>query len=80
MTPREDRPILNSSWSDLLSGIFIDIAKLLAQELELAKLELQEDLRRTKAYFALVILGGIYRGHWATHDALDGGFSVERRY
>ena len=58
MTPREDRLVLNSSWSDLLSGIFIDVAKLLAQELELAKLKLQEELRQTKAYFALVILGG----------------------
>ncbi len=79
MTPREDRLVLNSSWSDLLSGIFIDVAKLLAQELELAKLKLQEELRQAKAYFALVILGGIYRGHGAAHDALDGGFFVERR-
>ena len=58
MIPREDSRVANPSWSDLLSGIFIDVAKLFAQELELAKLELQEDLRRTKAYFALLILGG----------------------
>jgi Putative Actinobacterial Holin-X, holin superfamily III len=58
LTPREDRLVLNSSWSDLLSGIFIDVAKLLAQELELAKLKLQEELRQAKAYFALVILVG----------------------
>ena len=58
MTPREDRLVLNSSWSDLLSGIFIDVAKLVPQELELAKLKLQEELRQAKAYFVLVILGG----------------------
>jgi uncharacterized membrane protein YqjE len=58
LTPKEDSHVLNSSWSDLLSGIFIDVAKLLAQELELAKLKLQEELRRTKTYFALIILGG----------------------
>jgi len=54
---REDSRVANWSWSDLVSGIFIDVAKLLAQELELAKLELQ-DIRHTKAYFALIILGG----------------------
>ena len=58
MIAREDSRVANWSWSDLVSGIFIDVAKLLAQELELAKLELQEDIRRTKAYFALIILGG----------------------
>jgi uncharacterized membrane protein YqjE len=53
-----DANITNSSWSDLLSGIFIDVAKLLAQELELAKLELQEDIQRAKGYFALLVIGG----------------------
>jgi uncharacterized membrane protein YqjE len=54
---REYNSSESSSWSDLLSGIFVDVAKLFAQELELAKLELQEDIRRVKVYFALLILG-----------------------
>jgi len=58
LNSREDSHALNSSWSELVSGILVDAAKLLAQELELAKLELQEDLRRTTAYFALMIFGG----------------------
>ena len=58
---RQSRPEnypTSSSWSDLLSGIVVDAAKLLAQELELAKLELQEDIQRTKALFALLMIGG----------------------
>ena len=54
----EDISAANSSWSELVSGIFIDVAKLLGHELELAKLELQEDIQRTKAYFAFLIFGG----------------------
>jgi len=54
----EDISAANSSWSELVSGIFIDVAKLLGQELELAKLELQEDLQRTKAYLSFLIFGG----------------------
>jgi len=38
--------------------MFFDAAKLLAQELELAKLELQQDIERTKAYIALLMIGG----------------------
>jgi len=56
--PGEDTSAANSSWSELVSGIFIDVTKLLGQELELAKLGLQEDIRRSKAYFAFLIFGG----------------------
>jgi uncharacterized membrane protein YqjE len=49
---------IQPSWSDLLSGIFLDATKLLAQELELAKLELQEDIQRTKAFIGLLMVGG----------------------
>jgi len=59
---KDPRVAENTTWSNLLSGIFIDVTKLVAQELELAKLELQADIRRTKAYFALMILGGFIAG------------------
>jgi len=56
--PTPEKSTTDSSWSDLLSGILLDAAKLLAQELELAKIELQEDIRRTKAYIGLFMIGG----------------------
>jgi hypothetical protein len=48
----------DSSWSALLSGIVNDVAQLFAQEIELAKLEVREDIRAAKAFIGLLVLGG----------------------
>lgn len=46
-----------ASWSSLISGIFIDAAQLLAYELELAKLEVQSEIRSVKVSVGLLLLG-----------------------
>lgn len=47
----------DSSWSELLSGIVSDVAQLFAHEIELAKLELKEDIRATKAFVGFLVVG-----------------------
>jgi len=54
---REPESAENSSWSSLISGILIDAAQLLAHELELAKLEVQSEIRSVKASVGLLLLG-----------------------
>ena len=54
---REPESAENSSWSSLVSGICIDAAQLLAHELELAKLEVQSEIRSVKASVGLLLLG-----------------------
>jgi hypothetical protein len=56
---REHDSVARESWSDLIGGIFIDATKLLAEELQLAKLKLKADLQRAKVSFVLLILGGL---------------------
>ena len=48
---------LNSSLSALVSGIFIDAARLFALELDLAKVDVWEDIRNAKEFFTLLMLG-----------------------
>ena len=55
---REIQTEADSSWSALLSGIVNDVAQLFAQEIELAKLEVREDIRAAKAFIGLLVLGG----------------------
>ena len=55
---REIQTEADSSWSALLSGIVNDVAQLFAQEIELAKLEIREDIRAAKAFIGLLVLGG----------------------
>ena len=45
------------SWSALISGIFIDAAQLFAHELELAKIELREDIRSAKTFIGFFLVG-----------------------
>ena len=55
---REIQTEADSSWSALLSGIVNDVAQLFAQEIELAKLEVREDIRAATAFIGLLVLGG----------------------
>jgi Putative Actinobacterial Holin-X, holin superfamily III len=54
---RELEKTENSSWSGLITGICIDAAQLLAHELELAKLEMQSEIRSVKASIGFLLLG-----------------------
>ena len=54
---REPESAENSSWSSLVSGICIDAAQLLGHELELAKLEVQSEIRSVKASVGRLLLG-----------------------
>jgi len=54
---KEPHSVENASWSGLVSGIVIDTAQLFAHELELAKLELQEDIRNTKVFIGFLLFG-----------------------
>jgi len=59
MARNEPQSMENSSWSELLSGIVNDVAQLFAREVELAKLEIFEDIRATKAFVVLLAVGGL---------------------
>jgi uncharacterized membrane protein YqjE len=52
----------NVSWSTLLNGIVSDLTRLFGQELELAKLEIREDIRNAKALVTSLILGLLVTG------------------
>src|ERR1044071_2052729 len=51
--PTEDGP----TWSTLVSGIVNDVTQLFAQEIQLAKLELKDDLRAAKAFLMSLVIG-----------------------
>ena len=68
MARNEPHSMENSSWSELLSGIVNDVAQLFAREVELAKLEIFEDIRATKAFVVLLAVGGLI--------AAMGGFMI----
>ena len=52
----------NISWSTLLNGIVSDLTRLFAQELELAKLEIRDDIRTAKALVVSLVLGLLVTG------------------
>jgi Putative Actinobacterial Holin-X, holin superfamily III len=58
MARNEPHAMENPSWSELLSGIVNDAAQLFAQEVQLVKLEIVEDIRATKTFVVLLALGG----------------------
>ena len=47
----------NTSLSALVSGIFTDAARLFALELDLARIDILEDIRRAQGFFTLLMLG-----------------------
>jgi len=51
---RDDR---KPSFSDLISGILIDAKELFAHELQLAKFEVRQDIRKTKTAVAALCVG-----------------------
>ena len=51
------RPQDVPSWSALVGGIVNDATQLFAQELQLAKLEIKEDVRAAKAFLISLLIG-----------------------
>jgi uncharacterized membrane protein YqjE len=45
------------SWSALVSGIVNDVTQLFYQEIQLAKLEIRDDIRAAKAFLIWLVLG-----------------------
>jgi len=46
-----------SSWSALINGIVNDVTQLFAQEIQLAKLEIKENIQSAKAFLTWLVLG-----------------------
>jgi uncharacterized membrane protein YqjE len=46
-----------SSWSALVTGIVNDVTKLFAQEIQLATLEIREDIRAAKVFLISLVIG-----------------------
>jgi uncharacterized membrane protein YqjE len=50
-------PQESSSWSALVTGIVNDVTKLFAQEIQLATLEIREDIRAAKVFLISLVIG-----------------------
>jgi uncharacterized membrane protein YqjE len=48
------------SWSDLVAGIVTDAAQLFRKEIELAKIEIRNDLRKLKSLLTGIVIGAIF--------------------
>lgn len=49
----------HASWSDLIAGIVTDATQLFHKEVELARLEIGNDLRNVKALLTGIVIGGM---------------------
>ncbi|HEY7166044.1 MAG TPA: phage holin family protein [Candidatus Binatia bacterium] len=54
---RQMYPQESSSWSALVTGIVNDVTKLFAQEIQLATLEIREDIRAAKVFLISLVIG-----------------------
>ena len=49
----------HASWSDLIAGIVTDATHLFHKEVELARIEIRNDIRNVKALLTGIVIGGI---------------------